>query len=308
MKFLVTGMNGQLGHDVMKTLAARGHDCTGCGSSGAYHGLADEAAAMRYRQLDITDGDAVQRLLNALRPDAVVHCAAWTNVESAQLPAQLTAVRAVNTQGTEHLARACRSLDCRLLYVSTEYVFGGSGSRPHTAADTAFDPLNVYGQTKRAGEIAVQRTLEKHFIVRTSWLYGANGGNFVKSILDAGKKNGTVQVVNDQFGRPTYSLDLARLLADMIETEKYGVYHASNEGSFISWYDFACEIYRQAGMQVQVLPVTASAYSRAKAPRPSNSRLDTGCLAENGFIPLPRWEDALRRFLHSQGYRSASEA
>lgn len=262
-----------------------------------YRGLEDEVASMRYIQLNISDAAAVKAVLAEFGPDAVVHCAAWTNVDAAEEPKNLSRVRAVNVQGTENVARVCRELDCKMLYISTDYVFSGSGDRPYEPEAQCFAPLNVYGKTKLEGEAAVKRFLGKYFIVRTSWLYGMNGNNFVKAILDAGRKNGKAYVVNDQTGTPTYSLDLASLIGEMIESEFYGVYHASNSGGYISWYDFAREIYRQAGLPARLFPVSSEVYGCTKARRPMNSRLDISKLSQMGFTPLPSWQDALGRFL-----------
>lgn len=262
-----------------------------------YRGLEDEVASMRYIQLNISDAAAVKAVLAEFGPDAVVHCAAWTNVDAAEEPKNLSRVRAVNVQGTENVARVCRELDCKMLYISTDYVFSGSGDRPYEPEAQCFAPLNVYGKTKLEGEAAVKRFLGKYFIVRTSWLYGMNGNNFVKAILDAGRKNGKAYVVNDQTGTPTYSLDLASLIGEMIESEFYGVYHASNSGGYISWYDFAREIYRQAGLPARLFPVSSEVYGCTKARRPMNSRMDISKLSRMGFTPLPSWQDALGRFL-----------
>lgn len=281
----------------MRILSRSGHDCAGSGSSVVYRGLEDEVASMRYIQLNISDAAAVKAVLAEFGPDAVVHCAAWTNVDAAEEPKNLSRVRAVNVQGTENVARVCRELDCKMLYISTDYVFSGSGDRPYEPEAQCFAPLNVYGKTKLEGEAAVKRILGKYFIVRTSWLYGMNGNNFVKAILDAGRKNGKAYVVNDQTGTPTYSLDLASLIGEMIKSEFYGVYHASNSGGYISWYDFAREIYRQAGLPARLFPVSSEAYGCTKARRPMNSRMDISKLSQMGFTPLPSWQDALGRFL-----------
>lgn len=290
MKILVTGVNGQLGHDVAETLAARGHACVGADMQPAA-GQAD------YVALDITDEQAVAQTVARVAPDAVIHCAAWTAVDAAEDPENAETVRAVNALGTQYLAQACQAAGAKLLYISTDYVFDGQGERPWQPDDTNYAPLNVYGQTKLAGEQAVAKAMERFFIVRIAWVFGLNGKNFVKTMLNVGKKHDTVRVVNDQIGTPTYTLDLARLLADMIETEKYGYYHATNEGGYISWYDFTCEIYRQAGLSTRVLPVTTAEYGLSKAARPFNSRLDKRKLVEAGFAPLPTWQDALRRYL-----------
>ena len=299
MKVFVTGVGGQLGHDVMNELAKRGYDGVGSDIQPEYSGLQDGSAVTRmpYIQLDITDREAVDRILTEARPDAVVHCAAWTAVDMAEDDALVEKVRAINAGGTQNIADACKKLDCKMVYLSTDYVFDGQGTEPWQPDCKDYRPLNVYGQTKLEGELAVASTLEKYFIVRIAWVFGLNGKNFIKTMLSVGQTHDTVRVVNDQIGTPTYTLDLARLLVDMIETEKYGYYHATNEGGYISWYDFCCEIYRQAGMNTKVVPVTTAEYGLSKAARPFNSRLDKRKLAEAGFQPLPEWKDALSRYL-----------
>ena len=299
MKIFVTGVNGQLGHDVMNELARRGHEGIGSDLAPEYNGIADGSAVTKapYRSLDITDKEAVAQVLSDIRPDAVIHCAAWTAVDMAEDDGLVDKVRAVNAGGTQHIADACKTLDCKMLYLSTDYVFNGQGSEPWQPDCCDYQPLNVYGQTKLEGELAVSQTLDKYFIVRIAWVFGKNGKNFVKTMLNVGKTHDTVRVVNDQIGTPTYTFDLARLLVDMIETEKYGYYHATNEGDYISWYDFTCEIYRQAGYTTKVIPVTTAEYGLSKAKRPFNSRLDRRKLVEAGFTPLPDWKDALKRYL-----------
>ncbi len=297
MKVFVTGVNGQLGHDVIKLLIQQGFDCVGSGSSEAYRGINDEVASSHYIQLDVSDGAAVKQVLKNYKPDALIHCAAWTNVETAEHDDNYSRVYAINTVGTSNVADACHETDCKMVYVSTDYVFGENENKPHKADDINYAPENVYGKTKLLGEMAVKEKLKKYFIVRTSWLYGLNGTNFVKSIINAGKKFGKVFVVDDQIGTPTYSIDLANLLISMIQSDKYGTYHASNEGGYISWYDFACEIYRQVDLKSKVLPVKTADYTCTKVKRPFNSRLDKGKLVENGFAPMPDWKDALQRFL-----------
>lgn len=299
MKVFVTGVGGQLGHDVMNELAKRGYDGVGSDIQPEYSGLQDGSAVTRmpYIQLDITDREAVDRILTEARPDAVVHCAAWTAVDMAEDDALVEKVRAINAGGTQNIADACKKLDCKMVYLSTDYVFDGQGTEPWQPDCKDYRPLNVYGQTKLEGELAVASTLEKYFIVRIAWVFGLNGKNFIKTMLSVGQTHDTVRVVDDQIGTPTYTLDLARLLVDMIETEKYGYYHATNEGGYISWYDFCCEIYRQAGMKTKVVPVTTAEYGLSKAARPFNSRLDKRKLAEAGFQPLPEWKDALSRYL-----------
>lgn len=297
MKILVTGVNGQLGHDVMLELLKRGHAAVGCGSSPEYHGMQDAVASMPYVQMDITDEDAVSKVMNEVKPDCVCHCAAWTAVDTAEDPENKDKVFAVNVDGTRNLARACQALDAKVMYISTDYVFNGQGTEPWKADSQEFAPLNVYGKSKLYGELAVKELLTKYFIVRIAWVFGLNGNNFVKTMLKVGKTHDTLRVVNDQIGTPTYTADLARLLVDMLETEKYGTYHATNEGGYISWYDFATEIFRQAGYSTKVIPVTTEEYGLSKARRPFNSRLDKSKLKEQGFQPLPDWRDGVRRYL-----------
>ncbi len=303
MKFFVTGVGGQLGHDVMNELAKRGYTGVGSDMAPAYSGVADGSAVttMPYVQLDITDSVAVDKALSEIKPDAVIHCAAWTAVDMAEDDANVAKVRAVNAGGTQNIANACKRLGCKMTYISTDYVFNGQGTEPWKPDCKDYKPLNVYGQTKLEGELAVANTLDKYFIVRIAWVFGLNGKNFIKTMLNVGKTHDTVRVVNDQIGTPTYTLDLSRLLIDMNETEKYGYYHATNEGGFISWYDFTCEIYKQAGLSTKVLPVTTAEYGLSKAARPFNSRLDKSKLVANGFKPLPTWQDALARYLKEIG-------
>ena len=303
MKVFVTGVGGQLGHDVMNELAKRGHEGIGSDIAARYSGMEDGTAvcAMPYVQLDITDREAVEKVLSEAAPDAVIHCAAWTAVDAAEEAENVPRVRAINADGMRNIAAACKSLDCRMMYISTDYVFDGQGTEPWKPDCTAYAPLNVYGQTKLEGELAVREALEKYFIVRIAWVFGRNGKNFIKTMLNVGRTHGSVRVVNDQIGTPTYTYDLARLLVDMIETEKYGCYHATNEGGYISWYDFCREIYRQAGLKTEVIPVTTAEYGLSRAARPFNSRLDKTKLVENGFTPLPDWRDALERYLRQEG-------
>ena len=286
MKVFVTGVGGQLGYDVMQELQRRGHEAVGAD-------IADGADV----QLDITDQAAVGRILHEIQPDAVIHCAAWTAVDAAEDAENKDKVYAVNVTGTKNLAEACKALGCKMMYISTDYVFNGQGETPWTADCKDFAPLNYYGQTKLWGEQAVAGALDSFFIVRIAWVFGLNGKNFIKTMLSVGKKYDTVRVVSDQIGTPTYTFDLARLLVDMIETEQYGYYHATNEGGYISWYDFCREFYRQAGMTTQVIPVTTSEYGLSKAARPFNSRLDKRKLIKKGFTPLPDWKDAVKRYL-----------
>lgn len=301
MKVLVTGVNGQLGHDVVNELAARGHEAVGTDISGQYGGMQDGSAVCSapYYQMNILDRLRVREIIFELKPDAVIHCAAWTNVDGAEEEENRVKAVDVNGNGTGNIVDACNYINCKLMYISTDYVFAGQGTEPWDADCHEYDPLNVYGFGKLMGELVVRECLKKFFVVRISWVFGKNGSNFIKTMLNAGKKYPELRVVNDQIGRPTYTLDLARLLADMIETEKYGFYNATNEGAYISWYDFACEIFRQAGCDVKVLPVTTEEYGVSKAARPFNSRLATCKLAENGFAPLPDWKDALGRYLKS---------
>ena len=299
MKFFVTGVNGQLGHDVMNELHKRGHQGIGSDIAPTYAGIADGSAvtAMPYVSLDITDKEAVDRVIAEVNPDAVIHCAAWTAVDMAEDDDKVALVRKVNAGGTQNIADACKRLNCKMLYLSTDYVFDGQGTTPWEPDCKDYKPLNIYGQTKLEGELAVANTLTKYFIVRIAWVFGLNGKNFIKTMINVGKTHDTVRVVNDQIGTPTYCFDLARLLVDMCETEKYGYYHATNEGGFISWYDFACEIFRQTGKPTRVLPVSTQEYGLSKARRPMNSRLSKAKLREAGFTPLPDWRDALARFL-----------
>ena len=299
MKVLVTGVCGQLGPDVMNELAARGHEGVGSDIAPAYAGIADDSAVTKapYIKLDITDEAAVARVLSEVKPDAVIHCAAWTAVDLAEDEDKQEKVRAINALGTRYIAKACRALGCKMMYISTDYVFDGQGDTPWQPDCKDYAPLNVYGQTKLEGELAVSELMKKFFIVRIAWVFGLNGKNFIRTMLSLGEKYDTLRVVCDQIGTPTYTLDLSRLLVDMIETEKYGYYHATNEGGYISWADFAEEIFRQAGMSAKVTPVTTAEYGLSKAARPFNSRLDRRKLIEAGFMPLPDWKDALARYI-----------
>lgn len=299
MKVFVTGVNGQLGHDVMNELAKRGYEGVGSDITAEYAGAADNTAVctLPFVQLDITDAKAVDKVISEVNPDAVIHCAAWTAVDLAEDEDKADKVHAINATGTQNIADVCKKLDCKMTYISTDYVFNGKGTTPWKPDCKDYAPLNVYGRTKLEGELAVANTLEKYFIVRIAWVFGLNGKNFIKTMLNVGKTHDTVRVVSDQIGTPTYTYDLARLLVDMIETDKYGYYHATNEGGYISWYDFTVEIYKQAGMDTKVIPVTTEEYGLSKAARPFNSRLDKSKLSENGFTPLPTWQDALGRFL-----------
>lgn len=299
MNVFVTGVGGQLGHDVMNELYGRGIHAVGSDIAPAYSGADDgtPVTGMPYVQLDITDREAVRRVLTELHPDAVVHCAAWTAVDAAEDEDKKDKVMAINAGGTANIAEACRETGAKMVYISTDYVFNGQGTEPWDPDCRDYAPLSVYGKSKLEGELAVSRTLDKYFIVRIAWVFGVNGKNFIRTMLNVGKTHDTVRVVNDQIGTPTYTRDLAVLLCDMIVTEKYGYYHATNEGGYISWYDFTCEIYRQAGYATKVVPVTTAEYGLSKAARPFNSRLDRSKLQRNGFRPLPDWRDALERYL-----------
>ena len=299
MRIFVTGVGGQLGHDVMNEIAARGHEGIGSDLMERYSGMQDGSpvCTMPYVQMDITNRAEVERVLGAYKPDAVIHCAAWTAVDKAEEEAFRDKVTAINVDGTRHIEDCVKRLDAKLLYISTDYVFDGQGTEPWKPEQKNYAPLNHYGRTKLGGELAVSETLDKYFIVRIAWVFGLNGNNFIKTMLRVGKTHDTVRVVNDQIGTPTYTLDLARLLVDMAETEKYGYYHATNEGGYISWYEFTREIYRQAGYTTEVLPVTTAEYGKSLAARPFNSRLDRSKLTEQGFTPLPDWRDALARYL-----------
>ena len=297
MEVVVTGVCGQLGYDVLNELAGRGYEGLGTDilpldekDGGTLHGHP-------YAQLDITDREAVHALIRAYKPDAVVHCAAWTNVDGAEDPANQDKVYAVNALGTRNIAEAAEAAGAKMLYLSTDYVFSGEGTEPWDPDCTEYRPLNYYGKTKLEGEKAVRDLVSRFFIVRIAWVFGVNGSNFVKTMLRLGQTHDTLRVVNDQIGTPTFTYDLARLLVDMIETTEYGYYHATNEGGYISWYTFACEIFKQAGLSVHVIPVTTAEYGVSKASRPFNSRLDKEKLTRKGFVRLPAWSDALERYL-----------
>ena len=281
MRVLVTGAKGQLGSDVVNELNSRKYETIG----------------VDIEEMDITDPESVNKIVVKANPDVVIHCAAWTAVDAAEDRDNISIVRSVNVEGTKNIANACKKLDCKMIYISTDYVFSGRGTDPWKPDCRNYAPLNVYGQTKLEGELAVAGALDKYFIVRIAWVFGVNGSNFIKTMLNIGKKYDTVRVVNDQIGTPTYTYDLARLIADMAESEYYGYYHATNEGGYISWYDFACEIFKQAGYNTNVVPVTTEEYGISKAKRPFNSRLDKSKLLENGFEPLPTWQNALKRYL-----------
>lgn len=308
MKVFVTGVAGQLGHDVVYELTKRGHVAIGSDvvePGGLVTDIGTDESAheeIKFELLDITDASAVEEVLTRVKPDAVIHCAAWTAVDLAEDEDKQDKVRAINAGGTRNIAQACKKLDCKMLYISTDYVFDGQGEKPWQPDCKDYAPLCVYGQTKLEGELAVSELLEKFFIVRIAWVFGVNGKNFIKTMLNVGKKYDTVRVVCDQIGTPTYTFDLARLLVDMAESEKYGYYHATNEGGYISWYDFTCEIFKQAGYDTTVVPVTTAEYGLSKAARPFNSRLDKSKLTENGFKSLPTWQDALSRYLREIEY------
>ena len=301
MKVFVTGVGGQLGHDVMNELLSRGIACVGSDIQPECSGIQDgtPVTSAPYVSLDITDAAAVSRILTEAHPDAVIHCAAWTAVDLAEDEDKQSKVHAINADGTRYIAEACKALGSKMMYISTDYVFNGQGTEPWQPDCKDYAPLNVYGQTKLEGELAVNSLLEKYFIVRIAWVFGLNGKNFIKTMLNVGKKYDTVRVVNDQIGTPTYTLDLARLLVDMIVTDKYGYYHATNEGGYISWYDFTCEIFKQAGYTTKIVPVTTAEYGLSKAARPFNSRLDKRKLVEMDFEPLPEWKDAVKRYLEA---------
>ena len=299
MRFFVTGVCGQLGHDVVNELNKRGHEAIGSDITNEYSGVDDGSAVTKlpYYQLDITDPVSVSRIIRSVDPDAVIHCAAWTAVDAAEEEENYEKVKRINVDGTQNIADVCKLLDIKMTYISTDYVFDGQGENPWKSESKDFAPQNVYGQTKLDGEMAVVNTLKKYFIVRIAWVFGLNGNNFIKTMIKVGKNHDEVRVVNDQIGTPTYTLDLARLLVDMNETEKYGVYHATNEGGYISWYDFCVAIYKEYGLNTKVIPVTTEEYGLSKAKRPYNSRLDKSKLVQNGFKPLPEWKDAMARYI-----------
>ena len=281
MKVLVTGVKGQLGYDVVNELEKQNI----------------EAVGVDIEEMDITDSASVNKVIKEVNPDAVIHCAAWTAVDAAEDEDKKEKVKLVNVDGTQNIANVCKELDIKMMYISTDYVFNGEGTEPWQPDCKDYTPQNVYGQTKLDGELAVANTLNKYFIVRIAWVFGKNGNNFIKTMLKVGKNHDQLKVVSDQIGTPTYTFDLAKLLVSMIVTDKYGYYHATNEGGYISWYDFTKEIYAQAGLSTKVTPVTTAEYGISKAARPFNSRLDKSKLVENGFTPLPTWQDAVSRYL-----------
>lgn len=312
MKYFVTGINGQLGYDVIRELYKRGYDLIGSDITDYYSGIMGipESESFSYKKLNITDSDAVFRVMEEVVPDVVIHCAAWTAVDMAEDESNIDIVRAVNIQGTLNIANACKRIGCKMVYMSTDYVFDGTGTKPWKPECKDFNPLNIYGRTKLEGEFAVANTLDKYFIIRTSWVFGLNGNNFIKTMINIGKIHDEVRVVSDQIGTPTYCCDLARIIVDMCETDKYGYYHVTNsevsddeagdiecKQGYISWYDFCCEIYRQYGLRTKITAVTTSEYGLSKAVRPANSRLDKRKLIEKGFEPLPTWQDAIKRYL-----------
>lgn len=303
MKLFVTGVGGQLGHDVLNESIKRGYDVVGSDIAPEYSGVQDGSTvcSMDYVGLDITDVKAVSSVIEKLRPDVIIHCAAWTAVDAAEDGENRARVKLINAQGTKNIAEAVKVIDAKMVYISTDYVFDGQGERPWEPDDKCYAPLNVYGQSKLDGELVVSSLLEKYFIVRIAWVFGLNGKNFIKTMINVGKTHDTVRVVNDQIGTPTYTYDLARLLVDMAETDKYGYYHATNSesepGGYISWYDFCCEFYRQYGLNTKVIPVSTEEYGLSVAARPFNSRLDKSKLIEAGFKPLPTWQDAVKRYL-----------
>lgn len=303
MKIFVTGVCGQLGHDCVNEAVRRGHVVVGSDIQSEYSGVQDGSpvCGIDYVQLDITDRDDVTATIRNIKPDAIIHCAAWTAVDAAEEQENRVIVDRINHLGTEYIAESAKSVDAKMIYISTDYVFDGKGERPFEPDDKNYAPLNYYGQTKLDGELAVAANLEKFFIVRIAWVFGLNGKNFIKTMINVGKTHDSVRVVNDQVGTPTYTFDLARLLVDMIETEKYGYYHATNEGGYISWADLAEEAYRIAGMDTKVVRVSTAEYGLSKAARPENSRMDKRKLVTAGFKPLPDWKDAVSRYVKEAG-------
>ena len=297
-KCFVTGVNGQLGYDVTCELLNRGYEAVCSDMGDGFSGFADDLTGKaKYIKLDITDDEKVNEVIEAEKPDVVIHCAAWTAVDAAEAPENLAMVRRVNVDGTHNIANACKNVDAAMIYISTDYVFDGQGEKPWEPDQTDYAPLNVYGRSKLDGELAVACILEKYFIVRIAWAFGLNGKNFIRTMINAGKVHDSVKVVSDQIGTPTYTADLAVLLCDMAESDKYGYYHATNEGGYISWYDFCCEFYRQYGLDTEIIPVTTAEYGKSAAKRPFNSRLDKSKLTKAGFRRLPNWQDAVSRYL-----------
>lgn len=308
MTFFITGVCGQLGHDVANEAVLCGNEVIGSDIQPCYSGIADNSSVcnVQYVCLDITDKASVINTIESIRPDVVVHCAAWTAVDAAEEEVNKDKVHSINAIGTENMALAARAVNAKLMYISTDYVFDGKGNRPWKPDDKCYKPLNVYGQSKLDGELAVSSICDKFFIVRIAWVFGLNGKNFIKTMINVGKTHETVRVVNDQIGTPTYTYDLARLLVDMLETDKYGYYHATNSesepGGFISWYDLCVEAYRQYGLNTKVIPVSTAEYGLSKAKRPFNSRLDKTKLIEKGFKPLPTWQDAVGRYIKEANF------
>ncbi|MBQ6002648.1 MAG: dTDP-4-dehydrorhamnose reductase [Synergistaceae bacterium] len=296
-RIFITGANGQLGRDLVHELTGRGIECVASDIQEKFAG----AESCAYIPLNITNAEAVDKAMKESGASRVIHCAAWTAVDAAEDDANRPKVYAVNVTGTENIARSCAKYNLVMTYISTDYIFDGTGTRAWLPDDTSYSPLNYYGETKLLGELAVRKYLQKFFIVRIAWVFGKNGNNFVRTMLKIAKSHDTLRVVNDQVGTPTYTPDLARLLADINMTDKFGTYHATNEGGYISWYDYAREIFAQAGVNVNVIPVTTAEYGMSKAKRPYNSRLDKSKLRESGFEPLPDWRDALRRYLAENG-------
>ena len=296
MKVFVTGSEGQLGYDIMRELSRSNHICIGADLFEKTHNN------YPYIQLDIIDPIAVNRIISSFNPDVVIHCAAWTEVDAAEEPNNLQIVKSINTEGTRNIVNICKKLNCKMIYISTDYVFDGHGSEPWLPDCHQYHPLNIYGHSKLAGELIVASMLHKYYILRVEWMYGINGKNFVKTIINIGNKYDEVKVVYDQIGTPTYTVDISKLIIDMAEKERYGYYHAANEGGFISWYEFTSEIFRQTGITSKIVPVSTKEYGRSKANRPLNSRFDKSKLQENGFKLLPTWSDALTRFLKEMGY------
>lgn len=297
MKVLLTGVNGQLGHDLIVNLSGTNHNILGTDITDIPLQKTKNNLVFPYKKLDITDKESVHEIITDFNPDAVIHCAAWTAVDNAEDDENRKKCELINAHGTENIAKACQKVNCKLIYISTDYVFDGQGTTPWEPDCQKFAPCNVYGQTKLAGERAVVSLISKFFIVRTSWVFGINGNNFVKTMLHLGKKYDTLRVVNDQIGSPTYSFDLAKFLIELMKSEKYGFYHATNFGDYISWYDFACETFRQRKYTTKVIPVSTFEYGLSKANRPFNSRLEKSKIEKNGFTPLPDWKDALKRYL-----------
>ena len=292
MKIFITGTNGQLGYDVAKECLKRGYEVTGCGTQPTSNNELD----ITYAHLDLTNEVKVINIIQYLQPDIIVHCAAWTNVDTAELPENYNKVYDINANATKYLAKAAQQINAKIVYISTDYVFDGYSNIAWTTSDVE-DPINIYGKTKLDGELFINELIQNYFIIRTSWVFGKNGKNFIKTMLNLSQKYDSLNIVDDQIGRPTYTVDLAKLICDIMVSDKYGLYHATNEGEFISWYQFAKEIFKQSHIHIQLNPVTTEEYG-SDTPRPKNSRLDTSKIKFNGFTPLPHWKDALRRYLN----------